>query len=395
MNKYYHFLAVAFVTAFSVWPLLEPSASASTETDINFCNKSEEKVYVAVGYKNPGETGVLARGWWGIESQKCSGLSVPLEDGKIYFHASSSSSVLQWVGDTALCVDTVNAFDLEHSDSIACNAADQEVRKFKELPVSDMPLVEGVRTIDIIPADATRIGGGLKFCNDTGEELYLSLGQKKASISKTTIDGWFSVKAGKCYETTRLGDADEVYYFANNANADKKWRGDVAFCTDDFDGYRFDDAAHMDCMKNNQRMQLFKKDKISPDGQFEHHFKASDADAVRSVVNLCNSRSEKNVGVIAWKNPEFAGQVITKGWYNLVGGECINDLAVDAEEILLYVENSDRTVLIDGPTEACVNDTKAFQYSRATEMKCDGADEIKAKFATKTIAAGKVRLDIP
>jgi len=395
MNKYYHFLAVAFVTAFSVWPLLEPSASASTETKVNFCNKSEEKVFIAVGYKTPEEAGVLARGWWGIEPQKCNELSLPLEDGKIYFHASSSSSILQWLGDTSLCVDTVNAFDLDHADSMACTASDQEHRGFKELSVRNMPVVEGVSTVDITPGDATRVGGGMKFCNDTDEELYLSLGQKNATASKTTINGWFSIKAGKCYETTRLNDADEVYYFANTSNTDKKWRGDVAFCTDDYDGYSYDDAAHMDCMKNNQKMQLFKKEKIGSDGLFEHHFKSADAHVVRSIVELCNSRSEKNVGVIAWKNPEFPGQLISKGWYNLAGGECIKDLAIDAEEILIYLENSDRTVLIDGPTEACINNSKAFQFSRATEMKCNEADEVKAKFATKVITAGKVRLEVP
>jgi len=133
---------------------------------------------------------------------------------------------------------------------------------------------------------------------------------------------------------------------------------------------------------------------IPSSGEYIHHFKLADAHEARAVVELCNKSSEEISFVLGMKDEDFE-QVISRGWYMIKAGDCVKDQVVDSESILLHIEKSDRSVLLQGDYQACIDDEKAFQYSQATKMACTGENDKKVGFAEVAIDAGKVRLDIP
>ena len=224
--------------------------------------------------------------------------------------------------------------------------------------------------------------------------IYISFAQKKSTNAETTVNGWFLAKPGLCFEANRDKEMDEVLFFANTESRSMKWKGDIAMCTNDFDGYSHANAAKMDCSANNLLIQYFTKAKLPVEGEFVHHFKTEEADSARSVLQICNSQDQEISLAIAVKDPEVE-KIITRGWYNLKKGECAKDQVVDAEEVLLHIENFDRKVLMEGELKACVNNEIGFQYSQADTMACNGANEEKVGFALQKIEAGKVRIDVP
>jgi len=202
------------------------------------------------------------------------------------------------------------------------------------------------------------------------------------------------IEAAKCFEARRDLEAEEVYFYAQGGTGNLRWRGDTPLCTDDLSGYAFDDAGSMDCKGNNQIMQLFHKERLT-EREFEYHLIAADAHEVRSKVDLCNSRTEKSLITIAWERPDFAGDWITRGWYVLDAGACAKGLAVDSAQLYVRVEDAARAMIVEGAFEACIDQNMAFMFSHATNMTCDAPNQVKARFAPKPVAPGKVRVDVP
>lgn len=369
---------------------------APAETKLNLCNSNEEKIFISVAYQPAENESLMARGWWGVEANACKEISFPIVGDKVLVHAQSSSQIFHWLGDIQLCVNSSDAYDLENAATISCNQPGQEHRTFKSYSLTDLraEAVGGVPTIKFSPEEATRVGGGLNLCNDTTENIYISYAQKKSTEASTTVNGWFMAKPGQCFEANRENSKDEILYFANSESGLKKWKGNIPLCTNDYDGFSHPGAETMDCTANNLRLQSFTKEKLPEAGLFTHHFKASEAYEARSVVDVCNSGAEETAMVIAFKDPEF-DQIVSRGWYILKLGECAKDQVIDADEVLVHIEKSDRTILMQGDHQACVNNEKAFQYSQSTKMACTGVDDKKVGFAAVPIAAGKVRVDVP
>ncbi|MFM8313958.1 MAG: DUF1036 domain-containing protein, partial [Deltaproteobacteria bacterium] len=331
MKRLRTLLSTILTVGFCIASSVGVASNSNADTKIKYCNKNQEKIFLSIGYKTSAEAAIMSRGWWAIEAGKCSELAFPILVDKFYVHAQSSSQIYHWLGETALCVNAVDAYDLENAATVACDQAIQEKRKFKELSVAELVARAGtgMPTYEFNPVEATRVSGGLKFCNDTEEDLYLSYAQRKLGDQKTLVRGWFKTLPGKCFEAARDKEANEVLFYAQNPDAKLKWKGNIPLCTDDYNGYNFEDASKMACDLNNQRAQLFNLQKLPSTGDFEHHFVAQDAHSARSVVEICNSRSEKSIIAIAWKDSDFPGQVISKGWYVVEGGKCMNKQVID------------------------------------------------------------------
>ena len=366
----------------------------AAETKINLCNTNTEKIFAAVAYD--AETGekIVSRGWWAIEANACIDLSLPVVDDRLYLFAQSSSQLLNWNGSTSLCLDTTHVFDYQSAADMPCNEPDQAIRAFREVSIAALSAPTGIPKYEFKPTDAVRVGGAIKFCNDTAEKAYLSLSQKKSSNPKFSVDGWFVIEAAKCFEARRDLEAEEVYFYAQGGTGNLRWRGDTPLCTDDLSGYAFDDAGSMDCKGNNQIMQLFHKERLT-EREFEYHLLAADAHEVRSMVDLCNSRTEKSLITIAWERPDFAGDWVSRGWYVLDAGACVKDLAVDSAQLYIHVEDAARATIMEGAMEACIDQNLAFMFSHANNMTCDASNQVKARFAPKPVAPGKVRIDVP
>jgi uncharacterized membrane protein len=299
-------MTAAFAAAGAATSALASSAD-SADTALNFCNRHDEKIFIAVAFDEPGDASappggsavapkVFARGWWGIDAGACTKLTFPLVDDRILLFAQSASQTFNWIGDSSVCVDLTHAFEISDAANQACNGPNQGYRAFKVVNVPSLPAPapDSVATYEFKTQDAVRVGGGLKFCNDTQDPVYLSFGQKRSRDTKFSVDGWFSIKPDNCYETTRDSSADEVWYYAQGGSGTLTWRGDTPLCTDDVKGYTFEDAANMPCTGTNQMMELFQRGVLAAAGQdFEHHFKVADAHKIRSQVDICNNRQEK------------------------------------------------------------------------------------------------------
>ncbi|NDE17628.1 DUF1036 domain-containing protein [bacterium] len=402
MRYFRHLMTTAAVASavMAASPALASNDLASTDTSLNLCNRHDEKIFVSVAYDESGTAGapkVFARGWWGIDSGACTKLTFPLLDDRIMLFAQSSSQILNWIGDYSICVDLTHAFDIHDATTVACDGPDQRFRAFRVLTVANLPspAPDNVPVFEFKTPDATRVGGGLKFCNDTTNPLYVSYSQKKARDQKFGVDGWYEVQPSKCHEENRDPVADEVWFYAQGGDGTMAWRGDTPLCTDDVKGYFYEDAANMPCTDNNQMMQMFQKATLTGQ-EFEHHFTVADAHKVRSMVDICNNRQEKIVVATAWKRPEFPEDIVTRGWYLIDPGKCATGLSVDSPVVYVHAESESRVNLLqrEGQIQACVNNTLAFLFSRGNSMACGAQGLLNAVFVPYEIAAGQARVDI-
>ena len=373
------------------------AASAATETKINLCNKNNEKIYIAIAYEAAAGQALMSRGWWSLDENKCMDLSLPLGTDRLLIHGQSDSKIHQWVGAQELCINALDKFDYNDAETMPCNSGDNVPRGFKEVSVAALTTLAagGTPKFDFLPAEAVNMGSVVKICNDHNDDAYISLSQKKQADEKVYVSGWYNIKPGTCYETLRVSDATDLLVFAQSSGSKLRWKGDQPLCTDDYSGFDFEDAKAMDCTGNNQRVQLFRNIPMASPGDIEFRLRSEDAHQVRSLVDICNVRSEKAYIALAWPNVDFPGQVVSTGWYNVEPGKCIDEIAVDAIQLMVRVEDADHEAWLEGDFQACVNSEESFEFGNATKMVCSGENLEIRKFDTKLIDPGKVRLELP
>jgi len=85
--------------AFScIWLIWVPSAQA----DFRVCNKTQNPVEVAIGYRN--DSGWVSEGWWVIEGRRCESLlKGALLSRFYYFYAEDLTAKGQWSGSVTMC----------------------------------------------------------------------------------------------------------------------------------------------------------------------------------------------------------------------------------------------------------------------------------------------------
>ena len=377
--------------------ILSTASFGASNVKVGFCNESEQKLFLAVAYEPEMGEPLIARGWWSIDPNKCSQVDLPIAGDRILLYANSENQILEWRGDTKLCVDSTNKFDFASAQSMPCVGETLGHRNFKELSLRQLAESTG----STMPAytfradGATRLADALKLCNDSGDTLYLSYAQRSSQAVALALAGWFKVLPGKCHETLKSQGSDELFLYASNERGDKRWKGDIPLCTNSYDGFLFTEAASMECHGNNERRQLFKKISMNPSGDFEYRLKSIGSETSRSMVELCNKGSANIVVAIASENLDFRGQFISTGWFGVKVGECSNALPVDSEILHVYVENSDGEVLRSGDFAACIHKTKAFEFGDANSMRCDAENEERRLFDQIKIEPGNVKLELP
>lgn len=364
---------------------------------LSFCNENEQKIFLAVAYEPQSGQPMLARGWWPIDAKKCSEIELPLIGDKFMVYANSENQVTEWRGGRQLCVDTTNKFDFNNAGEMSCQGGTLERRSFRELSLRELinSASDGMPRYAFTANSSTRIADALRLCNDTSDTLYLSFSQKSSQDTLLAVAGWFKVLSGKCHETVKFSGSDELYVFANNERGDKLWKGDVPLCTNSYDGYLFTEAASMDCHGNNERKQFFKRISMQLTGDFEYRLKLIGSESVRSMVELCNTAATNIVVAIAAENLDFPGEYISSGWFGVKAGACSSALAVSSDTMLVYVENTEDSVLRSGTFPVCVHKSKAFEFSDSTGMMCNGDGEEKRSFDQIKIEPGEIKINLP
>jgi len=374
------------------------SASFGAEgVKVSLCNENDEKIYLAVAYEPEANLPLMSRGWWGVEPQKCSELELAVATDRLLVYANSESGALAWSGGVLLCANTKDKFDFSGAATIACSAGNLKMLGFMEL--SMRRLIEEssgrVPKYSFGPSTAERQGDLLKICNDTADVVYISYAQGRENNAKLAVAGWFKINPSSCHSAVRDTGSKILYLYGDNQKGDKRWKGETALCTDSYNGFNFDDSSGMDCRGNNQKLQLFKAIGMSVSGDFEYRLKLSDSTQVRSMVQLCNQRSEKITVAIAYDNLDFPGKVVTSGWYDLEGGKCGNAMPIESDQLKVLVENSQGDLIRSGAFNACVDLAVAFEFGDATNMQCEGGDLRVASFDSISIARGEVKVNLP
>ncbi len=96
-------------------------------TYVNFCNRtSYNEIYAALTYWNG--NGFLSRGWYGIESGKCSQITVAQNyKGNVYVYGMYNRGESEWgSGKYSFCINTVDKFTISESDKVSCNYSNQK-----------------------------------------------------------------------------------------------------------------------------------------------------------------------------------------------------------------------------------------------------------------------------
>lgn len=107
------------------------SFSLDSYAYLEFCNKTAEKIWIAVGYHENGKW--YAKGWWSMEPGAC---TIPIGgdlNNRYYYYYAENSSNGKWTGDTYFCTNN-KGFTIEDGD---CNSRGYESKGFKKLDVGN------------------------------------------------------------------------------------------------------------------------------------------------------------------------------------------------------------------------------------------------------------------
>jgi uncharacterized membrane protein len=364
---------------------------------IKFCNDNETKLFMAAAYQAEVSSSIGAAGWWPIEPKSCSDLEFALTGDKLLIYANSAQKNLEWSGGAKICVDPQNKFDFPNVEVMDCIGENQQLRGFKNLSLTQMAAetADGQLQYTFSPDEAVRISDIVRLCNDSAEDLYVSMGQQNSAGGTLSVAGWFKIPAGECYETAKTKEADELLIFANTADGRQRWKGDVSLCTNAYDKFLYLEPKSMKCDGNNERLQRFKKVDMTLEGDFEYHLKPALSETVRSMAQFCNISEEKLAFATAYDNPDFPGQFVTGGWYGVDAGQCSEPLVVDSDSVYIYIENKDDDELTSGDFDLCVDTITAFEFSDGRGMTCNELTQEKRFFQKLMVDAGAVKINIP
>lgn len=376
------------------------AARGADDRMIRLCNKDTESIYFSVAYRPESNQEMTARGWWQVAAASCIELGLPLIDDDLLIHAESISGLRQWLStDTAenkLCVDTANKFDFLNAALMPCDASGTETRSFRKLNLALLTTNEpaALPVFEFLPAEATVTGDPIRVCNDSDDEVYLTYAQATSSTANIGTRGWFKVAPKTCFLTKRDPLASDLFLYAESSMSSKSWQGDIPLCTQEFDAFNFTNAESMDCLLNNQRVQLFKKFALQA-GATEIRLRPEEAHVTRSTIDLCNNLTKTAYVALSWDNEDIAGQSLAFGWYRIEPNACIYEIPVNSDYLHVRADAEDRSVLVSGTHEVCVDNAAGFLFSKASRMPCTSENQVVMGFASKMIPAGKSTVYLP
>lgn len=114
------------VTALAVGALMI-LCGAKAQAGLHICNKTENKLYVAVAIMS-GDCYMdwcseRVQGWWNIEAGDCKtpiGENLDTSSDTDYYYYAEDSNGATWTGGLSLCVDPQNAFDFKDREEEQC-----------------------------------------------------------------------------------------------------------------------------------------------------------------------------------------------------------------------------------------------------------------------------------
>jgi len=129
------FLALALVCALGF-----PEAA---KADLKFCNKTDKKVWVAIGYKSKDEW--VSEGWWAIDPGSCKTTYKDSLEARYYYYYAEDDADGRWSDDHYIFCTSDKEFTIDGADN--CKSRGYDARGFREIDVGE----NISKTIDLVP----------------------------------------------------------------------------------------------------------------------------------------------------------------------------------------------------------------------------------------------------
>lgn len=109
--------------------------SLATQTGLELCNETGQKIYAAIAYQGDKEAGWVSRGWYLVPRGECV-KAIKDKLGKRFYYSYAEAELPQgdvavWGGDKSFCTNTVR-FAIEGGDK-SCEARGFDVRPFRKI----------------------------------------------------------------------------------------------------------------------------------------------------------------------------------------------------------------------------------------------------------------------
>lgn len=109
--------------------------SETVRSIVEFCNKSNEDIILAMSFSNPDFIGQhVASGWFSIKVGQCS-KPLPVESEELHLLVENDDGSILRSGSFMACVDTKVAFEFGEATTMACEGPNQEKRAFDTIKI--------------------------------------------------------------------------------------------------------------------------------------------------------------------------------------------------------------------------------------------------------------------
>ena len=115
---------------------------AAAEAGLKFCNKTENKIWVAVAYHSKDKSDWVSRGWWTVEAGQCQTAIAESLQGRYYYYYAEDDTG-SWSGDFVFCT-TDKKFEIEGAEN--CKTRGYDAEGFREVDVGE----KIDKTIDLV-----------------------------------------------------------------------------------------------------------------------------------------------------------------------------------------------------------------------------------------------------
>jgi len=109
--------------------------SARQYINVNFCNRTSDKIYLALSYlKAPGSSDWIVEGWKNINGNSCMDFDLP-SAGWFYYYAEDDAGGTWGADDIKICVEHPGPFRRVNVDGYTCDG--DELKGFRGVDPGD------------------------------------------------------------------------------------------------------------------------------------------------------------------------------------------------------------------------------------------------------------------
>ena len=107
---------------------------AAARADLKFCNKTDKKIWVAIGYHEKSKADWVSHGWWTVAPGACQTTISDALSGQYYYWYAEDEGDGVWSGNFVFCT-TEKKFQIEGREN--CKSRGYDAQGFRELKAGE------------------------------------------------------------------------------------------------------------------------------------------------------------------------------------------------------------------------------------------------------------------